>query len=363
MDRQRGAGLKPDLLALHRWYRRRARDLPWRRAPTPYRVLLSEALCQQTRVETALPYYERFVARWPTLEALAAAEEAEVLEAWAGLGYYSRARRLLAAARAAVERGGIPRDPDELVQLPGVGPYTAGAVASIAFGVPIPAVDGNVLRVLGRWYRVEKPVDRPAGKRIVTDFAAALHRGSTIPPGDLNQALMELGATVCTPRNPTCETCPIRRGCGAREHPEAWPKRGRRTPPVPITGVAGVTRRGEAHLVVRREGSGLLAGMWGPPWVLGVEPDDHEALEVTFRAAGCSVRSVRPVGEIRHVFSHRDARLRVYRVDAEPDGPPGSPWSDRRWMTDQRRMSALGRKVVEAASRDAPLLAAEDGVG
>ena len=214
-----------DRSSLEAWYLQEARALPWRAEPTPYHVLLSELMCQQTRVETALPYFERFRSRWPRLEDLAAASEDEVVEAWAGLGYYSRARRLREAAIRAVEQGGLPSDVDALLALPGIGPYTAGAIASIAFGRPVEAVDGNVERVLGRWHRVDEAVDSPAGKRRLKGLAAALHADGLVAPGILNQALMELGARICTPANPRCDACPIRVGCAgeASGEPTRWP--------------------------------------------------------------------------------------------------------------------------------------------
>lgn len=355
-----------DREALTGWYRGEARSLPWRSEPTPYHVLLSELMCQQTRVETALPYFERFRTRWPTLEHLAAASEEEVLEAWAGLGYYSRARRLLEAARAAVARGGLPDEVDGLLALPGIGPYTAGAIASIAFGRPVEAVDGNVDRVLGRWHAVDEPVDAPAGKRRIRALAAALHADRSIVPGDLNQALMELGARVCKPRSPSCDLCPVRVGCAAAASgdPTAWPRKRPKKPARKITGVAGVLVGSEGPFLVRREGRGLLGGLWTPPVVLDTAPDDREALVRSFAAAGVVLDQTAPLADVRHVFSHRDLTARVYMVRGRRVGAPDSPWTDARFTRERNGMSRLGQRILEAFqdAEELPLLAADGGI-
>ncbi|MGH7289297.1 MAG: A/G-specific adenine glycosylase, partial [Myxococcota bacterium] len=195
------------------WYRRERRDLPWRRTRDPWAIWVSETMLQQTRVETVIPYYERFLERFPSVQALADAEPDELMKSWAGLGYYSRARNLKAAAHKVVEEHGgrVPDDLEALRELPGVGRYTAGALASIAFDRPAPIVDGNVARVLARLLDLDFDVKSPAGQRRLWDEAAALADGPS--PGDLNQALMELGALVCTPRAPRCPLCPLREDC------------------------------------------------------------------------------------------------------------------------------------------------------
>ncbi|PZN08590.1 MAG: A/G-specific adenine glycosylase, partial [Bacillota bacterium] len=191
------------------WYDRCRRDLPWRRTRDPYAILVSEIMLQQTRVETALPYYRRFLERFPTVERLAAATEAEVLRAWQGLGYYGRARNLWRAARAIVQRHGgrVPAEWEALIALPGIGEYTAGAVLSIAFGQPVAAVDGNAERVLARLFGIDDDLSRAPGRRAVRERAAELVASPR--PGDVNQAVMELGATICTPREPACGNCPV----------------------------------------------------------------------------------------------------------------------------------------------------------
>ena len=201
--------------ALLAWYDRNARVLPWRNIHDPYTTWLSEAMLQQTRVETVLSYYDRFLSRFPTLADLAGAEAEDVLKVWQGLGYYSRARNLWKGARQVMEEygGKLPTDPDKLSRISGIGEYTAGAIASIAYGTPVPAVDGNVIRVLSRLYGIRGDASRPECRRRIRDLAAAL-----VPPerpGDHNQALMDLGATVCVPGTPDCRRCPLSSFCDA----------------------------------------------------------------------------------------------------------------------------------------------------
>src|SRR2546425_1696985 len=249
------------------WYRAHRRDLAFRGTRDPYAILVSEVLLQRTRVVSGLPYYERFMARFPTVADLAAAREEEVLRAWEGLGFYGRARNLHRAAKGVVaSRGGVlPQRFAELRELPGIGDYTAGAVASIAFGERVPAIDGNAVRVLARVFRLAGDLRRgPARRRLMT-IAASLVPASE--PGEYNQALMELGATVCRPRAPRCPECPLRTVCGAyisgspQRYPEAPPPRH-----IPVIRVAfAVAVRDGKVLLVRRPPTGLLAGLWAFP--------------------------------------------------------------------------------------------------
>ena len=230
---RRRSELRTALLA---WYRAHRRDLPWRRTRDPYAIWISEAMLQQTRVETVIPYWERFLARFPDVEALATADADDVIACWAGLGYYSRARNLHRAAQIVVERhaGRLPADVELLRELPGVGRYTAGAVASIAFDRPAPIVDGNVARVLARLFGIAADVRSRAVQERLWREAEELARGED--PGALNQALMELGAMVCTPRAPRCADCPWSRRCAAFAHGSAAAAskvRGNR-PPCPL---------------------------------------------------------------------------------------------------------------------------------
>jgi A/G-specific adenine glycosylase len=293
-------------------------------------------MLQQTRVETVVPYYERFLTRFPDVASLADADLEDVYGLWTGLGYYSRARNLHAAARQVAERHGgrLPGDADALRALPGIGRYTAGALASIAFDREEPLVDGNVVRVLARRFGVEDDV----GDRGVVEWfwalAGELVRGPR--PGDLNQALMELGATVCTPRAPDCGGCPLRAACVARAggDPEALPVKARRTRARRIAGVAVWLTRGGRTLVVRRPEGGLLGGMWELP---GGEPargeDEADALRrCVAETVGLRVASLERIGEIDHLFTHRRLRLVVFRGAALPgrvcrDGP-----ADHRWL-------------------------------
>jgi len=269
-------------------------------------------MLQQTRVETVVPYYERFLARFPTLNALAVADEEDVLRLWAGLGYYARARNLRRAAEAvAREHGGeLPRDAQALASLPGVGRYTVGALRSIAFGERAALVDGNVRRVLSRL----------AGERALSDAAAWRLADALVPekqPGDWNQALMELGATVCTPRKPACLLCPVAADCAARgRDPERFPAPRRKPKAAVVHAVAGVLERRGRLLVLRRPSHGLLGGLWELPTAEGRDPD---ALVAAVRArTGLTVAAGAELGRVRHLFTHRDLRLEV--VTLEPRG-------------------------------------------
>jgi A/G-specific adenine glycosylase len=299
------------------WYRAHQRDLPWRRTRDPYAIWISESMLQQTRVETVVPYYERFLGRFPDATSLAAADLEEVLGLWSGLGYYSRARNLHRAAQALVQQhaGRLPDDPVALRALPGIGRYTAGAVASIAFDRPEPIVDGNVARVLSRLHGIRDEIDGAAGKRRLWAEAAALAAGPS--PGSLNQALMELGATLCTPRRPRCDACPVSRDCEALRagDPETLPRKAPRRRARPVDAVAAlVLRRGRA-LAVRRPEHGLLAGMWElPGGDLEVGERPHDAIERRLQQrVGLLIAGVSPLGVIEHVFTHLRLRLHVFR--------------------------------------------------
>jgi A/G-specific adenine glycosylase len=231
------------------WYRNHRRDLPWRRTQDPYRIWISEIMLQQTRVAAVIPYYERFLALFPDAASLAAAPEQDLLAAWAGLGYYSRARNLQKAAKSMVERGEFPSDYVSLRALPGVGDYTASAVASIAFGLPHAVVDGNVARVLSRLMAEPGDIKSEVVRKRLRDLAAALL--DRRHPGEFNQALMELGATVCVPRGPACDRCPVRIHCEARKQGLENQLPVRSAPPA-------ADQRGQKLLVVERAGKYLF---------------------------------------------------------------------------------------------------------
>jgi A/G-specific adenine glycosylase len=305
--------------ALLAHYDRHARELPWRRDANPYRVLVSEIMLQQTRVETVKGYYDAWLDRFPTVEALAGASEDDVLKAWEGLGYYRRARNLLRAARQVREEwgGDVPSAYDDLRTLPGVGEYTAGAVASIAFGEAVPAVDGNVKRVLSRLFDRARPT-----VKWLREVAADLVDPGR--PGDWNQALMELGATVCTPRSPRCSVCPLGRHCAARAHgtQPARPERGpaRSVPSVEIA--LAVPHLDGRVLLVRRPDGGLLGGMWAFP-ERELDPEGAgsftdrsraAALEVTAALELTATDAPAELPHCRHRFTHLEARYRPWLI-------------------------------------------------
>jgi len=322
--------------ALLDWYRANRRDLPWRRTRDPYAIWISETMLQQTRVETVIPYYERFLERFPDVAALADAESDDVLGAWAGLGYYSRARNLQAAARQIAERHGgrVPDDVEALRALPGIGRYTAGALASIAFDRPEPIVDGNVARVLARVTGIREDVKQPAVVKRLWEEAARLARGPA--PGDLNQALMELGATVCVPGEPRCPACPLRRQCDAHRAGDAaaLPVAAKKPAVKRIEAAAAwLPRRGKV-LAVRRPPRGLLGGMWELP---GGDLEKREDPAAGLRRAlrervGLRVDTADYVGHVDHVFTHRRLRLHLFRC-ASPQGRTRlSGFDAHRWL-------------------------------
>jgi len=340
----------PELLAareaLAAWYARHRRDLPWRGTIDPYTVLLSELMLQQTRVATAVPYFERFLARFPTAAALAAASEDEVLALWSGLGYYRRARQLHAAA-GRIAATGFPRTARELAELPGVGPYTAAAVASIAFGEPVAVVDGNVIRVVARLVAWEAPVERAASRRAIAAVAAALLDPDR--PGESNQALMELGATLCRPAAPLCEACPVAPFCAGRARGIAveLPRRGpRRVPRRERWVVARVERAGRILLFRRGPGERLLAGLWELPEApagIGVEA----ALAARY---GGRFRLAERLGTVRHAITTRALEVEVHAARWEPEGERVAEGPEAAWLSPaeaaSRALTALARKAL-----------------
>ena len=339
------------------WYDRHRRVLPWRAAPgehaDPYRVWLSEIMLQQTTVATVGDYFRRFVERWPTVEALAAAPLDEVLSAWAGLGYYARARNLHACARAVVERHGghFPDDEAGLRALPGIGDYTAGAIRAIAFDQPASAVDGNVERVIARLFAIETPL--PDAKAEIRTRAARLVPAQRA--GDYAQAMMDLGATVCTPRNPSCVICPLVAACQGRRagRAEELPRRAPKAEKPTRRGLAFVLSRKDGAILLRkRPASGLLGGMDEVPSSPWREGD--------FSAAAALADAPVPAkwtvldGLVRHTFTHFHLELVVAHAVATTgrlaELAPGTTWCTLDRLS-ERALPTVMRKVIAHAVR------------
>ncbi|MFO1137349.1 MAG: A/G-specific adenine glycosylase [Rhodoblastus sp.] len=336
--------------ALLAWYDRHARKLPWRAtggaAPDPYAVWLSEIMLQQTTVAAVGPYFRRFLERWPHVEALAAAPDEEIMRAWAGLGYYSRARNLLACARAVAARGGFPQDEAALRALPGIGPYTAAAIAAIAFGRRAVVVDGNVERVIARLHAIETPL--PQAKSEIRARADELTPQTRA--GDFAQAMMDLGATICTPKKPACALCPLSRDCAARKTgaPETWPRRAPKAERPERRGAAFVAVRADGAVLLRtRPPKGLLGGMTefpGTDW----SPDFNSARAID--GAPLPLAWTAKAGEVTHVFTHFALKLTVY-LGAAPQArkaPAGARWVAADAVADEA-LPSLMRKVAAHA--------------
>ncbi len=343
-----------DLLA---WYDRHARTLPWRVGPAarrqgvppdPYRIWLSEIMLQQTTVTAVKPYFEAFLARWPTIDALAAAPSEEVMKAWAGLGYYSRARNLKAAAETIVaEHGGrFPASESGLLKLPGIGAYTAAAIAAIAFDEPAAVVDGNVERVLTRVFALEAPL--PAAKPAIRKLQAALTPAKR--PGDYAQAMMDLGATICTPKRPACILCPWQGSCVAHAAgtEERYPLKAAKAARPERAGAAFVARRADGAILLRRRpDKGLLGAMTEVPgtgWLPALPEDEALA------AAPFSADWRRHAAPVVHVFTHFRLTLAIYDA-APPLGfnlPPGHWWSPADELPGEALPSVM-KKVIETA--------------
>jgi A/G-specific adenine glycosylase len=335
MDNAQPTDLASHLLA---WYASHRRDLPWRRTRDPYHIWVAEVMLQQTQVATVIPYYARFLARFPTVEALAAAPLDEVLKAWEGLGYYARARHLHAAARQVATEfdGQMPDTMDGLLSLPGVGRYTAGAILSTAFGQDVLAIDGNVRRVLSRVFAVEEDVTRGAGQRRLWALAEEL-----LPPGragDFNQALMDLGATVCTPRAPSCGQCPLAEDCQAHQvgQEERFPVRRRRRAIPHYEVAAGVVWNGQGRfLIAQRPLDGMLGGLWEFP---GGKREPEETLEACLRRElaeelGIEVAVGARLTVVQHAYTHFRITLHAFHCRVVAGQPRPLDCADWRWVS------------------------------
>ena len=344
------AGLRRRLLG---WYRRAARRLPWRQDRDPYRVWVSEVMLQQTTVRAVVPYYERFLGAFPSVAALAAAREEDVLGAWSGLGYYHRARNLLRGARhVATHHGGVfPRSLEAALAVPGVGLYTASAVLSIAHGVPLPVVDGNVRRVLSRLFGLRGPEFR----RDAPYYNRADELLDRAAPGDWNQAVMELGATICLPRKPACPVCPLRSSCVAAAEglQDALPEPRARRAPVDVTVAAAVLEKDGRYLLVRRREGRLMGRMWEVPQT-SLEGRGREDLVDELRERhGLDVVPGPLLARARHAITFRRIRVEAYGARLRgraPDDPERF-----RWVTPSELaalpISSLTRKVLAGARR------------
>ncbi len=348
--------LVPQLCA---WFARHRRDLPWRRTRDPYAIWISEAMLQQTRVEAVVPYYERFLARFPTVRALAEASVDDVVAAWSGLGYYRRARALHAAANEIAEQHGgeLPRDRDAFLALPGVGPYTAGAVLSIAHGASEPVVDGNVARVFSRLFGYDDEPGGPLQRKLwskARELVPARSSGD-VSPGAWNQALMELGARVCTPRSPNCAACPLASECVARREGKTaeLPRPAKRRAPIDVRVEVLVAERGPDVLLVRRPATGRMARMWELPTREVPDEDGRTYLwpsrhAVAFRAGEHELHAV------SHAITHHRIRATVHaatagKVRSRATGAAlETRWAHRDEL-DELGLTGLSRKALRGA--------------
>ena len=335
------------------WYDAHARSLPWRGIHDPYRTWVSETMLQQTRVETVLAYYERFLQRFPTVEALAAAPEDDVLKLWEGLGYYRRARNLHRGAQQVMEEfGGVmPSAVEQLRKIHGVGEYTAGAIASIAFDQPVPAVDGNVIRVVSRFRGIRENVGAPSVRRQLTAEAAAL-----VPeerPGDFNQALMDLGSAVCVPGTPACERCPLQELCDACREGDAeeLPLLPRKNPPRVIDYDLCLIFSGR-RVLMRQRTEAMLQGLWIFP-LLEEHREPAQLPGLIRRSLGLTTGPAEPMGEARHIFTHQVWRMKLYALYAPEDAAPPAGW---RWITLQDMDALTIPTAVRVAAHKARMI-------
>ena len=315
----------PEAKALLDWYDTHRRSLPWRDVGNPYATWVSEIMLQQTRVETVIPYYNRFLSDYPDVMALAAAPEDEVLKHWEGLGYYSRARNLHRGAKQIAANGGtLPADAAGWREICGVGDYTAGAIASIALGQCTAAVDGNVIRVITRLTGLRENAAAPSVRREIAARSEALMPPDR--PGDFNQALMDLGATVCVPAAPRCESCPLAAYCDAfaAGDAEELPLLPRKNPPREIEWDLVLVHLGDRVLVRQRE-ERMLRGLWVFPMVEGRR--DAKALRTSLKdVTGLDVSELHSIGEARHIFTHQIWQMRIWHCTTAPEAVFTDPW-------------------------------------
>jgi A/G-specific adenine glycosylase len=340
------------------WYRRNERSLPWRKTNEPYRIWISEIMLQQTQVDTVIPYYHRFLKAFPTVSSLARAPLQKVLKTWENLGYYSRARNIHVAAKVIVEKfgGQIPDNLEEIKTLPGIGQYSAGAILSIAYGQAIPAVDGNVHRILCRLFAIRKPVDDTQEQKQLQELAASL-----IPakyPGDFNQALMDLGATICKAKNPDCSRCPVACHCQARLHDlqNVLPIT-RKAPTIPHRQAAAAVIHNSKGmlLVVQRPASGLLASLWKLPgsFIKSDEDTKISLMRSVKEELGISIRPGKHLASVNHTYTHFRITLHAYECSLLKGAPKPLGCQNWRWasLTDLKKLplSKIDRIIVGQA--------------
>jgi A/G-specific adenine glycosylase len=307
------------------WFKAEQRDLPWRKDQNPYKVWVSEIMLQQTRVDTVIPYFNRFIEWFPTIETLAEANEDKVLKAWEGLGYYSRVRNLHSAVKEVNEKynGEVPNTPKEIAELKGVGPYTAGAILSIAYGIPEPAVDGNVMRVLSRilsiWDDIAKPSSRKVFEQAVRELIS--HK----EPSAFNQALMEVGALICTPTSPSCLLCPVRDHCQAYYEgvQNELPVKSKKAKQRDVQLAAAILTGQDGKLLIhKRQAKGLLANLWEFPNVEIHHPlqgERDQLVDLFNQTHNLNMQLEKIIGQIEHIFSHLVWNIKVYSGHISPE--------------------------------------------
>ena len=322
-ERVRALGEAAPLLTA--WFAANRRSFPWREGRTPYGVLVSETMLQQTRIEAVLKYFDRFMAAFPTIRTLAEATDDLVMKHWEGLGYYSRARNLKKCAEICTERfdGELPETFAELIKLPGLGPYSAGAVASLCHDEPVPAVDGNVLRVLARFFGDGRDVRLPEGRKEAEDVIREVLEGGQVSPSLFNEALMELGETLCAPKGkPRCEACPFRDSClaHAEGREEELPYRSAGAARAVEEKTVWIFMCGGKVALEKRPESGMLRGLYGFPMTEGTVPD-ADAADAALREKGITPLSIHPCGRAKHVFTHREWHMTGYLAETEKPVP------------------------------------------
>lgn len=327
IEPERAITVAQSLLA---WYDQNKRDLPWRHTRDPYAIWVSEIMAQQTRIAFLTAYYERFIKLFPTVQRLAEADTAAVLKAWEGLGYYSRARNLQKAAQQVISRfgGQIPQDKEALLTLPGIGEYTAGAVLSIAYGIPTPAVDGNVLRVYSRLENADADVNLPPTRQRAAGFVAAVMPAGRA--GCFTQALMELGALICLPKTPDCKNCPVAGLCQARHcgRELELPRKSAKKPPQSLEKTVFILRNSKGEILMRQRTETMLSGLWELYMADGaIEKADTPAY---LKQAGLEVRRIESLGGAKHVFTHQIWQMQGFDcLVKEEIAPEGTRWIEK----------------------------------